>query len=471
MIRARLLGIALCVGILHASLLPGAMERDDCEGAAIERLDKLGGKASEYKPSYPCMPSEQPPKPMQVAFSNTNLTDSELDSIVDVLWKIPNLQKLDLTYTRVKGWGLWRLVGLDSLKELNLSSTPLNEEGLEVLASLAQLTCVTLNNVHLPARAYQNFFETPGLSLKSLSLSGTIVYGDDGQALSASYFLAPLSGLKLVQLDISGALIPAKPPKAATPATLVPAKTPKIVTDKDLTPLMGMSTLEWLNISNDNLADQAISSVAMLSNLSALDLSGNNRLTDKGLGRLDRLVKLKNLNQLLLGGIGHPDTDDQEKRVIVVTNAGIEPLLELPLMALDLSNTTTLLNKKLLDHNPGLCKTLKHLGLASTGVSDRELAAIGTLTQLTQLDLSGTTVTNKGLEQLKPLVNLNRLVIDNTKATKGEFARLVAVQANLPKDVKNGPRQDLPPRLLRSLEFSTPSRFKMQLAPPEPKRP
>jgi len=293
---------------------------------------------------------------------------------------------LDLSFTKVKGPGQRRLAGLASLIELDLSNTPLDEDGLEILTSFQQVKLITLNSTCLPLCGFKAFSAAMP-NLTTLNLANAKVYGKDGFPIPAQQLLNQVRHLKnLTGLDVSAALVPVAPADMSAQ----PHASPKQITETDLDPLTRMPQLTWLNLSNNNLTDAALVPIGKLTQLTALGLSGNNELTGKS---LNNIHSLNSLEELFLSGIGQPDS-----KQIVVTNSDIEPFLNLPrkLKVLDLSSTTTVMDASLLKGKDAFLGSIRCLSVADTGVSNEELTAIATLTNLRKLDVSSTTLRING---------------------------------------------------------------------------
>jgi hypothetical protein len=216
----------------------------------------------------------RPEAPKAVVIFNTSLADPDLVLLAETLLHVPNLRKLDLSYTRVEGRSLGALAGIESLTDLDLSHTPISGEGLRELAGLCRLTSVGLNGTYLPLAGFAFFVSRFAHSLSSLELSGATVFGPGLQPAGAPCLLNLLGQFtRLDHLALDGTL--ANPRAAGETKWL-----------SDLSALAFRTNLKALDLSNNNLADRALEYVAKLKGLTELKLAGNKHLSDKGLQRL-----------------------------------------------------------------------------------------------------------------------------------------------------------------------------------------
>jgi Leucine-rich repeat (LRR) protein len=428
MSTTRLIATALLVGSLQPALVPGQACADPCVDNAIGRLQRFGGKVDPYtnpvgEPSW-----SQPAGPLSssqsktVAFFNTNLTDLDLILVTEALVQIGNVKRLNLSNTKLKGETLGCLAGMASLQELDLSSTPISGHGLRQLALLGQLSSVSLDNTCLDKDSFICFQFKFKNSLKTLHFSGATVLDACLQPLGAAGILELIRKFSALEyLDLSRTLA-------------VPGSTEAADGVSNLKPLGDLVQLTALNLSSNNLIDQAIPPLAQLTKLTELNLAGNNFLTNQGLAVLWHPKKE-----------GPPDPlDDGLKRLDLsgtqLTDAGLAALAarNRQLVDLNISGTYTLINPRY-PIDLGYLANLSKLNISNTGIDDELFRAIwmgGKLNQLASLDISGTMVTDRGLTTDPPhpavgFMGLRTLYSADTKVTTGGVNRRNALRASL----------------------------------------
>ena len=182
----------------------------------------------------------------------------------------------ELTIENSSASGLQILSALTSLKRLQISSTAVSAQDLSVIASLPNLTELTLSDCYLSniqnlAGAqnlqYLNLSDNAIRDVSALSFMSNLQTLDlSRNALTNLSYLSPLSGLKT--LDVSYNSL----------ASIVP--------------LAGCTALESLNISNNSIG--SLSGLEDLKNLSYLN-AGKNTLTE-----VDLLAQISTLKELIL---------------------------------------------------------------------------------------------------------------------------------------------------------------------------
>ena len=177
--------------------------------------------------------------------------------------------------------------------------------------------------------------------------------------------------------------------------------------------LATLGDLTVLRILDGSTDDATVEPLQRLRNLEVLELEGGKRvteaggvecrLTDQGLSYLQNLTKLKRLS---LSGTRVTDkglihlrkmTDLRELDLIgtSVRGSGLAQLEHLSLERIDLSSLV--LDSMALVHVSRL-RTLTHLRLANTNITDAQLHYLYELPHLESLDLAGTNVTDQGVE-------------------------------------------------------------------------
>jgi hypothetical protein len=437
MTNIRLFASAVIVGVLQSTLFPQGAYADGIPEWVADRLARFGGKVESYEtnattPSWsvrnktffaPASAEKfSTSRGTAVTFRNTSLGDLELALLADALAHIPNLQKLDLSYTKVKGESLGLLAGIGSLTYLDLSNTPLCGEGLGELTRLCRLTHVGLNGTNVPLDAFTFFVYRFAHSLKSLDLSGATVFGPGLQPVGAAYLLKLLRQFcHLTHLNVSQALVTPGPKGKPVPLS-------------DLRDLAVHRNLKELDLSNDNLADGAMQCLGTLKNLTRLRLAGNDNLTDAGLtylwppGRKNGLHRLCSVD---LSGTKMTDKTlwnlaDQNRCLRELYLSGTPTLVRQDSAAaldklfflnrLDISGTgvDNTLFRRIWQGNPFLFLFLEYLDISATKVTDDGLATEGSnlavgFPTLKMLFCADTGVTPGGVNHRNALLGLQFL--------------------------------------------------------------
>jgi Leucine Rich repeat len=129
------------------------------------------------------------------------------------------------------------------------------------------------------------------------------------------------------------------------------------------------------------MTDDVLADVCSVGTMTALDLSGSKRLTDKGVGHLARVSGLTHLN---LSGTA-------------ITDRGLEVLRHLPALE-DLSLAMTAVTDAGMPHL-AQCHALRRVNLSRTATGDRALEALAGKRQLSALS-SGVAVSDAGIPLL-----------------------------------------------------------------------
>ena len=159
--------------------------------------------------------------------------------------------------------------------------------------------------------------------------------------------------------------------------------------------LSGYSQLVSLNLSNTNLDDEGFKAVSSLKKLQVLNISYT-YITDASIPQINNLPNLRSLNM--------EGTD--------ITNQGLDSLQENKITSLSIGRS------KINSHGMsslGRFNRLWSLDLTSLPVSN--MAAIGKLRNLRELNLWNTKVDDTAISQLASLENLNNLTLGGTPIT------------------------------------------------------
>jgi len=190
---------------------------------------------------------------LTLAYGNDELTDAGLVHVA----RLRTLRDLSLEQTSVTDKGIQLLKPLDRLLRLHLAATPVTGDGLEGFSSLRELD---LSRTHLNSEGLKRVGALKGLRI--LDVSDTPL-SDAG--------LEKLAGLtELVELRLEGTQI----------------------TGAGLRHLGGMSKMRRLRLWGCTVDDASLAALVRLDHLQELDLS-DTQVTDAGLQHLRKLKHLK----------------------------------------------------------------------------------------------------------------------------------------------------------------------------------
>lgn len=203
--------------------------------------------------------------------------------------------------------------------------------------------------------------------------------------------------------------------------------------DADLAAISGMTSLEYLEVSDGGITEMGVENLRRLPNLRDLILY-DNPITDIGMTHLRGLRKLQVL----------------DIRKTKITDRGLHLLPELPrLRKLWLDETdVTDGGLKSLEKFPNLkflslretrvtgagmryvrrLQDLEGIELSETAVGDNASEYLNALPQLKSLDLFGTKITDNGIERLRTLRNLEYLDLSHTGASNNSMPFLGQLQ-------------------------------------------
>jgi internalin A len=277
---------------------------------------------------------------------NTRITDEGLASIASVT----HLERLSLP-RQITDAKLRELSGLTSLRSINLNRSKITDKGLAILAKLPHL--------------------------ESLNVGGTRIT-DAGAKI-----LGTMSSLK--QLDISETAI----------------------TDRGIQQVARCSNLESLYL-NRHLTDAGIASVASLTKLKILDVSGS-QITDAGMVALKKLSRLK---ELALSGT----------RVGDAGMRSVAPLSDLRVLEL---SDTQVSSQGMAD--VGHLSRLETLSVSWDELSNMEWQALGTLKHLTTVILNGSRMAPDALNHVRDLAKLHSKSLQRTASLENRALHPVNV--------------------------------------------
>jgi Leucine-rich repeat (LRR) protein len=286
--------------------------------------------------------------------------------------------EVDLTSTWIADDDLAKIAQLDQLQKLNLSYTKISDLGLEHLRPLRHVTYLNCY--------YCEYLSDGGIAflkqwdnLEYLNVRGTEV---------TSRVFEHLSNMKrLKTLDVGCSR----------------------VNDDGFDALASLENLEELHIGGDKMTGRALPLLRLLPSLKRLDVDGSQR-TDSGRWGLmltdvnvESLSALTQLESLKMGGA-------------LVTDAGmkaLEPLINL--QSLDLSKMD--ITAQGIEPLTKLPKLRRVSLWRSARIDDRAAQYFLRMKSLEILDVSDTSVTDKLLDQLEGMKQLKVLFIAGAKVT------------------------------------------------------
>jgi len=224
-------------------------------------------------------------------YEGTNVLPNSLNRRTSWQGKIESLKSLELCYSGVRDGHLARLSNLPVLEELNLDSCPVGDWAIAHLADndvvpqlknldLADTDLTDLGMVHLAkfsnlTRLSLFYCNITNAGLRHLSAISTLeILNLDSREISDNGLahLRTLSNLK--SLDIFSGRI----------------------TDAGCAHISRIKSLETLELCGGGVGDLGCTLLASLENLTSLNLSQNERITNRGAAALAALSKLRALN-------------------------------------------------------------------------------------------------------------------------------------------------------------------------------
>jgi internalin A len=432
MSTARFFAAIVVITSLQCTLLGSERFADARVASALERLSALGARISPGigpDASSSSQPTENSPPfdARTVAFFNTSLTDLDLASVADALLQIPNIAKLDLSYTKVRGECLSSLAAIASLREIDLSGTPISTVGLVQLTLFDRLTSINLNHTSLPLDGFVCFQSAFASRLTTMGLSGVTIVDGGFRPLDAQGLMELVGKFTVLRrLDFGQTL-------AGSGSTIFA----RGITD--LTPLIALRELRRLDLSNNHLSGKAVGPLAELTKLESLNLAGNTELSNESLMVLWP-PNLYGLPEPLDLGLNH--LTNLNLAGTKLTDAGLWAIAQRNAMLteLNLSGTPTFVHSSSAGSVRKLTR-LTTLNASGTGLDDplfREIGKDDRLKVLASLDISGTVVTNHGLAlDEKPGITfpqLKNLYCADTKVTTAGVNRRNALASLSPSE-------------------------------------
>ncbi|HEY7156729.1 MAG TPA: hypothetical protein VH575_22360 [Gemmataceae bacterium] len=218
------------------------------------------------------------------------------DATLELVAKVPGLERLDLHQCPITDEGLVHLRGLTGLKELNLSDCDFTDAGLSSLAALTNLETLNL------ASSFGDSPHIEGHGLAALSgLTKLRVLVLDKNLIDDAgvTYLRELKGLKELYLEQTRVTGPGLASlKELTGLTLLSLNETTTITDDGLEGLQDVSSLEILSLRGTPVRGPGLKALYGLKKLHTLNL-GNTPVSDV---ELPKLTGLRALTRLVLEG-------------------------------------------------------------------------------------------------------------------------------------------------------------------------
>ncbi len=369
-----------------------------------------------------------------IRLDGTGITDVGMKHLAG----LKNLHTLNLSNTAITDAGLEHLAGLTNLQTLALSNTKITDKGMLTLKKLKKLSVLYINSTEVTENGIK---ELAGLKFKELMVPQKALTASGFKHYWAIIEPQPITQIQMWPLndECMKELRNARgierlhlASKDITDESMKEVATIKglqylylygtSVTDRGLAHLAGMNLVMLmppdqagtdLGVKNylaarrpwpilylhefKGLTDEGLKEVKNLKGLEELHLSGDHKITDKGLAVLAGM----NLKSLYL-----PNK--------VMTDEGLKNYLA----ALAPTDTLSLGFWNFGDEGlkaVAQIKGLRVLNLNNTKITDEQLKIIGGMKDLKELRLSATPVTGKGMEALKGLEKLETLHLFRTQ--------------------------------------------------------
>lgn len=346
MIRILLPVLAVGFAAMRTGLI--AAGEDPERRAVVAWVDSLGGR---------CLQTDAG-EITGVDLRNAWLTDADLEKLA----RLPNLESIQLGYTKITDLGLEKLTPLENVKVLDLRyAENITDAGIAHLRHWTGLEHLDVRGTKVTSSLFEHLSKMR--KLRFLDVAHTRVsderfeelihlerlerfaFGGNKMSGVALPLLESLPSLR--ELDVSG--------EQRTDSGLWSVS----VTDFNIEAIARLRRLEALDLGETDISDRGVARLAELKDLRELDLSGT-RVTGKGIAALAKLPELRHLKLWRAEGI-----DD----------AAVESLLEL--------------------------ENLEVLELPETRVTAEGLSRLSGLKDLEKLFIGGLDVTRDEVEALR----------------------------------------------------------------------
>ena len=386
-----------------------AGETTTVEETPAAKLQKLGAAITRDE--------TLPGKPITaVSLYGKEVSDTALAHVAH----LKDVRELSLHSTAITDEGLKHLEGLSGLRSIVLNRTSITDAGLNRLAGLHELTHLFLTATQISGDGLVHLSQLP--NLEALAIHYTKV---DGEGLQH------VKGLReLKYLGLAGPLID----------------------DNGLSHLESLPRLEELEVWSGQVTNEGLNHLSELKTLKRLDLSWCTKVSNQGLAHLRGLsisdLAIWDLKKVTDEGLQHLDGMPMLHSLTLsgtsVTATGLGSLKSLPKLAhLELNGDQ--FTEEAARHLNGLPR-LNSLGLSDphvgdvlanvdqlkdleelrlrwgrgVRVSDEDLAALKTSTQIERISLRGG-VTDTALIRLKNLPQLRSLIVWNSGSPKDKL--------------------------------------------------
>lgn len=205
--------------------------------------------------------------------------------------RIDNLRSLELGYAGVQDAHLGKLTHLPALEDLNLDSCPVGDWSIshladnEVVPNLKSLDLADTDLTDVGMTKIAKFTKLTRLSLFYCNISN--------HGLRHLARLEQLETLNLDSREISDeGLRHLRPLKSLRSLDIFSGR----ITDTGCSYIAAISSLENLELCGGVVGDMGCTALATLENLTSLNLSQNERITNRGAAALAALTNLKALN-------------------------------------------------------------------------------------------------------------------------------------------------------------------------------
>jgi len=333
--------------IVFAALLALAFPLSAAEPDVISGLVSLGARLTKNSAG----------EVTAVDLSNAWLSDADLE----LLAKLPQLESINLAYTKITDEGLERLEPLANVKVLDLYyAESVTDLGIAHLKHWKNLEYLNVRGTKVTSTLFEHLANMP--KLRFLDVGHSRVNDDLFEALDN---LPHLQHLSFGGNKMSGVMLPLLKSYPALKSLSVSGSQRTdsglwsvAVGDFNVGQIAQIAKLEALDLGGTNLSDRGVAELARLKDLHTLDLRGT-RVTGKGLAAIALLPQLRHLKLWQAKGI-----DD----------AAIPALLEMTsLVSLEVPETslTAAGLMQLASH-----KSLKQLYVGGITLSEEQLAAL-----------------------------------------------------------------------------------------------
>jgi Leucine-rich repeat (LRR) protein len=315
----------------------------------------------------------------------------------------------------VRGADLQHLLAFPDLHRLRISSSDAGSEQIAPLASLSQLRELALSNSKIDADGLRELSVLE--HLVSLDLQRSIHLHDESLAVLADF--PSLEELGLVEGVITDAGLDHL--QRVRRLRRLDLRACSQVTNVGLEKLAEFDNLRVLRVGGAVIDDTSLTVLAKVASLSSLTIEDAS-ITDQGLAALSNLP-LEDLSLSRCFGITDAafPTIGQFSRLrqlyvrdILISGSELGQLASIPgLISLRLRQTAV--GDSALDALADL-PALRRLELAQTWITDEGLASIGRLHRLNHLDLEDNQLSDEGVQHLGALIELQRLSLAENPA-------------------------------------------------------